>query len=236
MDREVLESTSEIARLKDLCDSLRKDSSDLTAKHQEALDAFGEAENEQRTLKSGYEACKAEKESLRDQVDQLNKDNERWSTILAELRSEIAVLGTEHTSQMETAEEYRSKVDRLKGVLAGKKEVSEKLREQLETEEVNKLEEQIKEQSYLVSAQEDALEARNRMCARLQAESEELQNDLLKYRSSFEARQEEIAVLTQTIGDKEKQLAVLKNESERFIAEFTKHEANMKKAKIFDHY
>jgi DNA repair exonuclease SbcCD ATPase subunit len=133
---------------------------------------------------------------------------------------------------MESAEEYRAKVDRLKGVLAGKKEVSEKLREQLETEEVNKLEEQIKEQSYLVKAQEDALEARNRMCARLNAESEELSADLLKHRNSFEDRQQEIAVLTQTIEDKEKELAVLKNESEAFIAEFTKHEANMKKARI----
>merc|ERR1719460_2618408 len=70
------------------------------------------------------------------------------------------------------------------------------------------------------------------MCARLNAESEELSADLLKHRNSFEDRQQEIAVLTQTIEDKEKELAVLKNESEAFIAEFTKHEANMKKARI----
>jgi chromosome segregation ATPase len=232
MDREVLESTAEVSRLKDLSASLKTDNAEMIGRHQQALDEFNAAEDQQRTLKTHYDAAKAEKENLRDQVDTLGTDNDRWSAILAELRNEIAVLGTEHDSQMETAEEYRAKVDRLKGVLAGKKEVSEKLREQLETEEVNKLEEQIKEQSYLVKAQEDALEARNRMCARLHAESEELQADLIKHRNGFESRQQEIAVLTQTIEDKERELAVLKNESEAFIAEFTKHEANMKKARI----
>merc|ERR1712166_1507954 len=34
------------------------------------------------------------------------------------------------------------------------------------------------------------------------------------------------------MGDKERELAVLKNESESFVAEFTRHEANMKKARI----
>lgn len=232
MDREVIESTQEIARLRDLCESLRNDNAEQRKTHQDSLDALANAENEHRTLKAEYESAKADKENKRNEVEQLVKDNERWCSLLAELRSEIAVLGTEHAGQMETAEEYRAKVDRLKGVLAGKKEVSEKLREQLETEEVNKLEEQIKEQSYLVKAQEDALEARNRMCARLNAESEELSTDLLKHRQSFESRQQEIAVLTQTIEDKEKELALLKNEAETFVSDFTKHEANMKKARI----
>eukprot|EP00656_Telonema_subtile_P050337 TRINITY_DN6493_c0_g2_i2.p1 TRINITY_DN6493_c0_g2~~TRINITY_DN6493_c0_g2_i2.p1 ORF type:complete len:1195 (+),score=504.77 TRINITY_DN6493_c0_g2_i2:99-3683(+) len=232
MDREVIESTQEIARLRDLCDSLRKDSAGIRQSHQDALDAFAAAEAEQRSLKAEFEAAKAEKGSKREELEQTTRDNELMAAMLAELRSEISVLGTEHAGQMESAEEYRAKVDRLKGVLAGKKEVSEKLREQLETEEVNKLEEQIKEQSYLVQAQEDALDARNRMCARLHSEVQELDSDLLKHRSGFEARQQEISVLTQTIEDKEKELAVLKNESEAFVAEFTKHEANMKKARI----
>jgi len=232
MQREIVESTQEIARLRDLCDTLGKENSGVMKQHEEALDAFACAEKEQQTLKQTFDDAQNEVNTKRTEVEEITKDNERFSQVLADLRNEITLLGSQHETQMTTSQEYRKKVDRLKGVLAGKKEVSEKLREQIETEEVTKLEEQIREQEYLVKAQEDALEARNRMCSRLRAESDELQADLIKFRNSFEDRQQEISVLTQTIEDKERELAVLKNESESFVAEFTRHEANMKKARI----
>merc|ERR1712166_295398 len=232
MQREIVESTQEIARLRDLCDTLGKENSGVMKSHEEALDAFACAEKEQQTLKQTFDDAQNEVNTKRSEVEEITKDNERFSQVLADLRNEITLLGSQHETQMTTSKEYREKVDRLKGVLAGKKEVSEKLREQIETEEVTKLEEQIREQEYLVKAQEDALEARNRMCSRLRSESDELQADLIKFRNSFEDRQQEISVLTQTIEDKERELAVLKNESESFVAEFTRHEANMKKARI----
>jgi chromosome segregation ATPase len=232
MQREIVESTQEIARLRDLCDTLSKENAGVTASYNEALDAFACAEKEQQTLKATFDTAQNEVAAKRDAVEEVTKDNERFSVILADLRNEITLLGSQHDTQMQTSQEYREKVDRLKGVLAGKKEVSDKLREQIETEEVTKLEEQIREQEYLVKAQEDALEARNCMCTRLRAESDELQTDLIKFRNSFEDRQQEIAVLSSTIEEKERSLAVLKQDSESFTNEFTRHEANMKKARI----
>jgi len=232
MEREILESTEEISRLRDRADAVNREKNALEVQHRSALDAFAAAEAEERNVKATYATIKKEVETARTSLSDLEAENERWASLLSDLRAEIAQLGQEHASAMESATDYRQKVDRLKGALAAKKETSDKLRAQLETEEVTKLEEQIKEQTYLVKAQQDALDARNRMVDRLRHEEHELQNELIRIREDFENRQQEIAVLTQTLEDKEKEAAVLKNEADKFTEEFTAHSVNMKKARI----
>jgi chromosome segregation ATPase len=232
MEREIIESTEEISRLRERSEFVGREKSALSIEHKASLDAFAKAQAEERTVKAQYEQTSEAVKTARDQLAELEKENERWAALLADLRTEIAQLGNEHAGAMESAQDYRTKVDRLKGVLAAKKETSDKLRSQLETEEVTKLEEQIQEQTYLVKAQQDALEARNRMLARLHHEEEELNNELQRCKDEFESRQQEIAVLTQTLEDKEKESAVLKNEADKYTNEFTAHETNMKKARI----
>ena len=232
MEREIIESTEEIARIRDRMDAVRREKAALDTEHKAALDAFAKAEADERSVKAQYETVKADVSKARTDLTDLEAENERWAALLTELRHEIATLGTEHATAMESANDYRQKVDRLKGVLAAKKETSDKLRAQLETEEVTKLEEQIKEQSYLVKAQSDALEARNRMTDRLKSEEQELDAELTRIRDEFESRQQEISVLTATLEDKEKEAAVLKNEADKYTEEYTNHELNMKKARI----
>jgi chromosome segregation ATPase len=232
MEREIIESTEEIARLRDRAEIIGREKAELELQHRSALDAFAAAEAESRSVQSQYQAVKGEVDQARSGLTELEAENERWASLLGELRQEIQQLGNEHAGALESAQDYRQKVDRLKGVLTAKKETSNKLRAQLETEEVSKLEEQIKEQSYLVKAQQDALEARDRMVDRLRHEEDDLQKELVKIRDDFESRQQQITVLTQTLEDKEKEAAVLKNESDKYTEEFTAHEVNMKKARI----
>jgi len=232
MEREIIESTEEIARLRDKAETVSREKAQLEMQHASALDAFAAAEKEATSVQEQYSTVQAEVGKAKSELEELEAENERWATLLGELREEISTLGSEHAGAMENAAEYRQKVDRLKGVLAAKKENSDQLRAQLETEEVSKLEEQIKEQSYLVKAQSDALEARNRMVARLRTEEQDLDAELFKVRNDFESRQQEIHILTQTLEDKEKEAAVLKNESDKYTEEFTAHEVNMKKARI----
>lgn len=232
MEKEIIESTEEIARLRDRAEIVGREKAALSARHAQALDAFAAAEAEERRVKGDYESVKNEVAKARTDLDDLEAENERWANLLTNLRAEIAQLGSEHANAMESASEYRQKVDRLNGVLAAKKETSDKLRAQLETEEVSKLEEQIKEQSYLVKAQQDALEARNRMVDRLRNEEQDLDSELIRCRNDFESKQQEIGVLTQTLEDKEKEGAVLKNEADKYTDEYTMHELNMKKARI----
>jgi len=232
MEREIIESTEEIARIRDRLDTVRREKNALDTEHKAALDAFAAAEADERTVKGQYETVKSDVAKARTDLTDLEAENDRWAALLTELRHEIATLGSEHASAMESANDYRQKVDRLKGVLAAKKETSDKLRAQLETEEVTKLEEQIKEQDYLVKAQSDALDARNRMVDRLRTEESDLDNELNRIRSEFQSRQQEISVLTATLEDKEKEAAVLKNEADKYTDEYTSHELNMKKARI----
>jgi len=232
MEREIIESTEEIARIRDRLDVVRREKSALDVEHKSALDCFAKAEADERSVKSQYDAVKGDVAKAREDLANLEADNDRWAALLTELRHEIATLGNEHAGALESANDYRQKVDRLKGVLSAKKETSDKLRAQLETEEVTKLEEQIKEQSYLVKAQQDALEARNRMVDRLRNEEQELDSELTRIRNEFESRQQEISVLTATLEDKEKEAAVLKNEADKYTDEYTSHELNMKKARI----
>jgi chromosome segregation ATPase len=232
MEREIIESTEEIARLRDQASHVAREKAAIEGEHKAALDAFAKAESESRTLQSGYETMKAEVEKQRSEVEALEAENERWSGLLENLRSEIAQLGEQHESEMENATEYRQKVDRLKGILAAKKETSDKLRAQLQTEEETKLKEQIQEQTYLVKAQQDALDARHRMLDRLRTEEQDLDSELIRIRDDFDSKQKEIAVLTQTLEDKEKESAVLKNEADKYTDEYTKHDLNMKKARI----
>jgi chromosome segregation ATPase len=232
MDREIIESTEEIARIRDRSEGLQREKAAMEANHKAALDAFAKAQSDERQVKASYDQVKAEVENVRSEVAKLEVENERWSNLLDGLRTDIAQLGSEHEGAMESAKDYRIKVDRLKGVLAAKKETSENLRSQLETEEVTKLEEQIKEQTYLVTAQQDALQARNRMVDRLRSEEQDLDSELSRVRSEFESRQQEISVLTATLEDKEKEAAVLKNEADKYTEEYTAHELNMKKARI----
>jgi len=232
MEREVIESTEEIARLRDRAEHVKREKAALDVEHKAALDAFAAAEAEERNVKDTYDTVKSEVTKTRDEVANLEAENERWSNLLDELRAEIGQLGSAHTTAMDDAHEYREKVDRMKGILAAKKETSDKLRAQLETEEVDKLTEQIKEQNYLVKAQQDALDARTRMVDRLRSEETGLDNELKSIRNEFESRQQEISLLTQTLEDKEKEAAVLKNEADKYTDEYTKHDLNMKKARI----
>lgn len=232
MEREIIESTEEIARLRDRAEAIAQQKQALEAEHQASLDAFANAEAQERTVKAQYDQMSAEANKARAEVAELEAENERWANLLTDLRTDIKQLGTEHDGAMESAQDYRVKVDRLKGVLAAKQETSDKLRAQLETQEEQKLQEQIKEQDYLVKAQQDALDARNRMLERLQSEERDLDMELLRCRTEFESRQQEISVLTQTLEDKEKEAAIIKNEADAYTEEFTKHETNMKKARI----
>jgi len=232
MEREIIESTEEIARIRDRAEIVKREKAALDVDHKAALDAFAKAEFDERQVKTSYETVKGEVTQVRTDVSELEAENERWVVLLDELRNEIKTLGSQHDENLDSAKDYRSRVDRLRGVLKAKKETSDNLRVQLDTEEETKLNEQITEQTYLVKAQTDALEARHRMVDRLRSEEQGLDSELHRIQDEFQSRQQEIQVLTATLEDKEKEAAVLKNEADKYTDEYTMHELNMKKARI----
>merc|ERR1719506_1604526 len=111
MEREIIESTEEIARIRDRVEVVRREKASLDVEHKAALDAFAKAEADERPIKGQYDAVKDDVTRARTDLTDLEAENERWAALLTELRHEIATLGTEHAGAMESANDYRQKVD-----------------------------------------------------------------------------------------------------------------------------